>query len=170
MAEKYLNGIIAKFKTGKTTEHSFRGDLQDFVEKIAKDVQNNIQAINEPKRQKCGAPDYIVQTNNIPLGYIEAKDVDKSLDIVEKSDQLERYKASLENLILTNYLEFRFFINGEKTDTITIAEIQNGKIKVYEKEYSRLINRIKVFCVYEGQTVKSPKQLANLMADRKSVV
>ncbi len=170
MAEKYLNGIIAKFKTGKTTEHSFRGDLQDFVEKIAKDVQNNIQAINEPKRQKCGAPDYIVQTNNIPLGYIEAKDVDKSLDIVEKSDQLERYKASLENLILTNYLEFRFFINGEKTDTITIAEIQNGKIKVYEKEYSRLINRIKVFCVYEGQTVKSPKQLANLMAQKAVLI
>ncbi len=166
MAKEYLNNVILKFKTGKTTEHSFRGDLQDFVEKTVK----NIQAINEPKRQKCGAPDYIVQQNNIPAGYIEAKDIDKNLDIVEKSDQLERYKASLENLILTNYLEFRFFINGEKTDTITIAEIQNGKIKTFEKEYPKLINRLKVFCAYEGQTVKSPKQLANLMAQKAVMI
>lgn len=54
MAEKYLDGIIRKFKTGKTTEHSFRGDLQDFIERTVAGVQ----AINEPTRQKCGAPDY----------------------------------------------------------------------------------------------------------------
>ena len=108
MAEKYLEGIIKKFKTGKTTEHSFRADLQEFIERTV----IGIQVINEPRRQKCGAPDYIIQKKNIPIGYIEAKDIDKSLDIVEKTEQLARYKASLDNLILTNYLEFRFFVNG----------------------------------------------------------
>lgn len=48
MAEKYLDGIIRKFKTGKTTEHSFRGDLQDFIERTVAGVQ----AINDAYKTK----------------------------------------------------------------------------------------------------------------------
>ncbi len=166
MTEKYLDGIIRKFKTEKTTEHSFRGDLQNFIERIVKGVQ----VINEPARQKCGAPDYIVQKKNIPIGYIEAKDIDKNLDVVEKSEQLDRYKASLDNLILTNYLEFRFFVNGEHVDTVKVGDIINGKIKVYENEYQKLIDHIRNFCDYQGQTIKSPKQLANLMAQKAVMI
>ena len=166
MTEKYLDGIIKKFKTGKTTEHSFRGDLQSFIERTVMGVQ----AINEPTRQKCGAPDYIIQKKNIPIGYIEAKDIDKSLDVVEKSEQLDRYRASLDNLILTNYLEFRFFVNGQKVDTVKVADIINGKIKVYESEYQKLIDHIRNFCDYQGQTIKSPKQLANLMAQKAVMI
>lgn len=166
MPEKYLDGIIRKFKTGKTTEHSFRGDLQDFVERTV----TGVQAINEPTRQQCGAPDYIIQKKNIPIGYIEAKDIDKNLDVVEKSEQLDRYRASLDNLILTNYLEFRFFVNGEYVDTVKVADIINGKIKVYENEYQKLIDHIRNFCDYQGQTIKSPKQLANLMAQKAVMI
>lgn len=166
MTEKYINSVIQKYKTGKTTEHSFRGDLQEFVERTVQ----GIQAINEPRRQKCGAPDYIIQKRNIPIGYIEAKDIDKNLDTIDKSEQLARYKASLDNLILTNYLEFWFYVNGEHVDTVKIAELQNGKIKTFDKEYQKLIDHIKNFCNYQGQTIKSPKQLANLMAQKAVMI
>lgn len=164
--ENYLDGVIQKYKTGQTTEHSFRGELQKFFE----DTVKGIQAINEPHRQKCGAPDYIVQKKSIPIGYIEAKDIDKNLDMFENSEQLERYRASLDNLILTNYIEFRFFINGEKVDTVKIAEIQNGKIKPDKNTFPVLLNHIRNFCDYHGQTVKSPKQLANLMAQKAVMI
>ncbi len=164
--ENYLDGVIQKYKTGQTTEHSFRGELQKFFE----DTVKGIQAINEPRRQKCGAPDYIVQKKSIPIGYIEAKDIDKNLDMFENSEQLERYRASLDNLILTNYIEFRFFINGEKVDTVKIAEIQNGKIKPDKNTFPVLLNHIRNFCDYHGQTVKSPKQLANLMAQKAVMI
>lgn len=166
MVEKYLGAVIQKYKTGKTTEHSFRGDLQDFVERTV----IGVQAINEPRRQKCGAPDYIIQKKNIPIGYIEAKDIDKNLDSVDKSEQLSRYKTSLDNLILTNYLEFWFYINGECVSTVKIAELQNNKIKTFENEYQRLIDHIRNFCDYRGQTIKSPKQLANLMAQKAILI
>lgn len=166
MTEKYINSIIQKYKTGKTTEHSFRGDLQEYIERAV----HGVQAINEPRRQQCGAPDYIIQKKNIPIGYIEAKDIDKHLDTVDKSEQLARYKASLDNLILTNYLEFWFYVNGEHVDTIKIAELQNGKIKTFAKEYQRLLNAIRNFCDYQGQTIKSPKQLANLMAQKAVMI
>lgn len=164
--ENYLDGVIQKYKTRQTTEHSFRGELQKFFE----DTVKGIQAINEPRRQKCGAPDYIVQKKSIPIGYIEAKDIDKNLDMFENSEQLERYRASLDNLILTNYIEFRFFINGEKVDTVKIAEIQNGKIKPDKNTFPILLNHIRDFCDYHGQTVKSPKQLANLMAQKAVMI
>ena len=164
--ENYLDGVIQKYKTGQTTEHSFRGELQKFFE----DTVKGIQAINEPRRQKCGAPDYIVQKKSIQIGYIEAKDIDKNLDMFENSEQLERYRASLDNLILTNYIEFRFFINGEKVDTVKIAEIQNGKIKPDKNTFPVLLNHIRNFCDYHGQTVKSPKQLANLIAQKAVMI
>ncbi|MDY6364834.1 MAG: type ISP restriction/modification enzyme [Cyanobacteriota bacterium] len=164
--ENYLDGVIQKYKTRQTTEHSFRGELQKFFE----DTVKGIQAINEPRRQKCGAPDYIVQKKSIPIGYIEAKDIDKNLDMFENSEQLERYRASLDNLILTNYIEFRFFINGEKVDTVKIAEIQNGKIKPDKNTFPVLLNHIRNFCDYHGQTVKSPKQLANLIAQKAVMI
>lgn len=164
--ENYLDGVIQKYKTGQTTEHSFRDELQKFFE----DTVKGIQAINEPRRQKCGAPDYIVQKKSIQIGYIEAKDIDKNLDMFENSEQLERYRASLDNLILTNYIEFRFFINGEKVDTVKIAEIQNGKIKPDKNTFPVLLNHIRNFCDYHGQTVKSPKQLANLIAQKAVMI
>ena len=166
MAEKYIKDIIQKYKTGQTTEHSFRGNLQEFIERTVQGVQ----AVNEPRRQKCGAPDYIIQNRSIPIGYIEAKDIDKNLDAAEKTEQLARYKSSLGRLILTNYLEFRFFIDGSLIDTVKIADLQNGRIKVYENEFVKLIDHIRNFCNYQGQTIKSSKQLASLMAQKAVMI
>ena len=52
----YLVTISERYKRGTATEHSYRGDLQQLIEAIAKDVT----ATNEPKRIACGAPDYII--------------------------------------------------------------------------------------------------------------
>ena len=166
MTEKYIKDVIQKYKTGQTTEHSFRGNLQEFIERTVQGVQ----AVNEPRRQKCGAPDYIIQKRSIPIGYIEAKDIDKNLDAAEKTEQLVRYKSSLGRLILTNYLEFRFFIDGSLIDTVKIADLQNAKIKVYESEFNKLIDHIRNFCNYQGQTIKSSKQLASLMAQKAVMI
>lgn len=65
-------------------------------------------ATNEPGRIKCGASDFVVTKGVTTIGYIEAKDIGKSLDEAGKSEQLIRYGESLSNLILTNYLEFRW--------------------------------------------------------------
>jgi len=57
-----------------------------------------------------GAPDYILTKKDIPVGFIEAKDIgDKDLDGAKKTgnkEQFDRYKASLHNLMFTDYLNF----------------------------------------------------------------
>jgi hypothetical protein len=49
----------------------------------------------------------------VTIGHLEAKDVGKDLDEVEKSEQMKRYLPALPNLILTDYLEFRWYVSGE---------------------------------------------------------
>lgn len=86
----YISTIKQRFSTGISTEHSYRGDLQGLIT----DIVNDIQVTNEPKRQKFGAPDYIMHSKKIPIGYIEAKDIGVDLDNVEKSEQLKCYLGS----------------------------------------------------------------------------
>ena len=54
--EQYIHNLNQRYKLGNATEHSFRGDLQQLLERLVSEVR----ATNEPKRQKCGAPDYIL--------------------------------------------------------------------------------------------------------------
>lgn len=166
MLKQYLNEIINKYKTGQAQEHSYRKTLEDLL----RTIDTKIQVINEPKKQKCGKPDYIILKKNIPVGYIEAKDISVNLDETERSEQLERYVDSLENLILTNYLEFRFFVHGEKVHSVAVGELKNNRIILYDNEFQNLIDYLSNFCAYKGQTIKSPQQLAQLMAQKATVI
>ena len=56
---------------------------------------DGIIATSLPSRIECGAPDFIVTKGSSTIGYIEAKDIGKSLDEAEKSEQLQRYLASV---------------------------------------------------------------------------
>ncbi|MFN9940581.1 MAG: adenine specific DNA methyltransferase, partial [bacterium] len=79
---------------------------------------------NEPVRIKCGAPDYIITRAGIPIGYFEAKDVDADLLSKGYKEQFDRYRASLPNLIITNYLDFHWYKDGELVTQISLASIE----------------------------------------------
>jgi predicted helicase len=164
--EQYIANISQRYKLGNATEHTFRGDLQQLIETLVP----TIRATNEPKRQKCGAPDYIITKKDIPVGFIEAKDIgDKDLDGLKKTgnkEQFDRYKGSLENLLFTDYLDFHLYISGQFITKISIAEISNGRIVSLPENFKAFENLIKDFCSHVGQTIKSPKQLAEMMAGK----
>src|SRR3989304_1151233 len=117
--ETYITKVENDLRGGKATEHTYRGTLEIFMEAL----ERGIEASNDPKHIECGAPDFIVEKRKVPLGYVETKDVGESLDRIEKSDQMKRYLKALHNLMLTDYLEFRWYVNGEKKRTIRVAEI-----------------------------------------------
>jgi hypothetical protein len=98
----YVNDIARKYAKGNATEHTYRESLVTLSKALLPDA---FSLTNEPKRQKCGAPDYILEKGVVPVGYIEAKDVGVSLEQTEASEQMGRYLPSLDNLILTDYLE-----------------------------------------------------------------
>lgn len=160
--QQYLEHINTRYSTGISREHSYRGDLQNLLESLAPDVL----VTNEPARIACGAPDYIITKKEIPVGYIEAKDIGVNLSSKTLNEQFERYRASLDNLIITDYLDFHLYIDGEFKTSVKIAEIQNGKIHPLAENFSQFENLIKDFCTYIGQTIKSAKKLAEMMAGK----
>src|SRR5690606_13617175 len=105
---------------------------------------------NEPQRIACGAPDYILTRNDIPVGYIEAKDVGVDLDGKGLKEQFDRYKGSLDNLVITDYLEFRFYRNGEYTTRVRIGEVHGGKVKHIPAEFDRFTALVTDFMGWQG--------------------
>ncbi|MBD3630498.1 type ISP restriction/modification enzyme [Cyclobacterium sp.] len=163
---EYLGNIDKRYRQGNATEHTFRGDLQQLLESLSP----SISATNEPKRQKCGAPDYILTKKDIPVGFIEAKDIgDKDLDGAKKTgnkEQFDRYKASLNNLIFTDYINFHLYREGEFTTKIAIGEITEKGINPLPENFAAFENLIKDFSSHVGQTIKSSKKLAEMMAGK----
>ena len=166
---EYIILIKRIYSTGKATEHSYRGILSQFIENSF----HNIKVINEPTRVKCGAPDYIVSKKEIPIGYIEAKNVDKNLNKIEtsKSDnQIQRYLKSLDNLILTNYLEFYFYRYGKRVQSAKIAKLENNKITPLPENFNLFENSLTEFIEFQGETIKSAEKLALMMAHKAQLM
>jgi hypothetical protein len=143
----YLKNIEKALATGDATEHSYRPALKEFIESLAEDIE----ATNEPKREQCGAPDFIVTKGKTPIGYIETKNVGKPLDIIERDEQLKRYRTRLGNLILTDYLEFRWYVQGEHRLTACLAY---DDITRYQRIVVNLAETIRLMAVID-ETINS---------------
>ncbi|MBD1216817.1 MAG: N-6 DNA methylase [Aphanizomenon flos-aquae Clear-A1] len=157
----YFQEVTQVYQGQNATEHSYRPALKKLMESL----DSGIQAINEPKRIACGAPDFLVKNGVLDVGYMEAKDISVSLKKVEKTAQMVRY-FSLGNLILTDYLEFRWYIQGELKLTASLGTIdKNKKIKI-DKEGIQAVDQIlRQFLLAKVPQITTPKYLAKCMAD-----
>ena len=144
------------------TEHTHRPTLQSLL----KNLLNDVDVTNEPKQIECGAPDFVLTRNKIPLGYIETKDIGKNLDDLAYKEQLGRYTKSLDNLIFTDYLEFRLFRDGKQVSCARIGEVSGNQIKQKPDNFDAFTNMLKAFAGYQGQTITSANDLAKRMAHK----
>ncbi|MCX5819313.1 MAG: N-6 DNA methylase [Deltaproteobacteria bacterium] len=157
----YLQEVEKTFSSGNATEHTYRPFLKSVIESLA----DGIIATNEPRREACGAPDFIITRNSLPVGYIETKDIGKPLSVIENDEQLKRYRSRLGNLILTDYLEFRWYVGGEHRLTARlVSERLKGGLKVSGEGEKQVESLIKAFLQERVALVKSPKDLAVRMA------
>lgn len=157
----YLKEIERQLATGRATEHTHRAALQNLVESLDK----GITATNEPTRIACGAPDFIVTKGAAIVGYIEAKDIGANLDEVERSDQLKRYLDGLPNLILTDYLEFRLYQQGELVMSARLALAgPQGRLRRDESHKDGLTSLLDAFLGASFPIIATPHDLAQRMA------
>ncbi|MFX9684494.1 adenine specific DNA methyltransferase, partial [Acinetobacter baumannii] len=82
----------------------------------------------------------------------------------------DRYKASLNNIVFTNYLDFYFYQESELVAKISIAEISGNQIKALPENFPMFESLIKNFSIYLGQTIKSPQKLAKMMANKAKLL
>jgi len=165
--DEYLREIERNLKRGIATEHTYRPALEHLLESLAP----GIDAVNEAQQIECGAPDFIVLKKNVPLGHVEAKDIGKDLGAIEKDEQLTRYREALPNLILTDYLEFRWYVGGEHRLTARLAApAPGGRLKRDGHDEALVRDLLHGFLTVVVPTVKSPKELATRMAAKAKLI
>jgi predicted helicase len=137
--------------------------LQGIFEKI------NVKRIDhDPKAKHGNKPDFIVMKNDIPILYIEAKTIGESLDKIEKSKQMERY-FGYANLVLTDYVEFRFYRNGIKyQEPIKIAQydFDSRTITPLPDKFDFAGNTLLQFTQSHKEPIKSGEHLAKIMGGK----
>ena len=116
----YLKDLTAVAQQGDAREESFYSALEKMLEKVAHTTgRTHVHVTTLPSPTEGGNPDFRLWngTDRI-IGYIEAKKPTEGLDRIENSPQLKRYRETFPNLILTNFLEFRLYRNGERVEKV----------------------------------------------------
>ena len=169
---EYLNEIQKNLAHGDATEHTHRPALKKLLESLGQ----GITATNEPARILCGAPDFNLTRGNVPLGHVETKAVGENLTDMERGrpphgDQFVRYRDGLLNWVLTDYLEFRWYVEGEHRWTARLGELDvDGKAKAIpggEKEVAGLLD---AFLAQKSKTIGTAEDLAKRMAGMTRII
>ena len=172
---EYIRSLNASLARGDSTEHTHRPALKALLESVG----DGVAATNEPRRIECGAPDFAVNQaggNRLAVGYVEAKDVGTDLAAIERDSeranpatvngrQLKRYKRSLPNLALTDYVEFRRYADGALVSTARLAERDGGgKLALSESGARTTADLLSSFFNRSPSPVASADELAKRMA------
>ncbi|MGA2670840.1 MAG: type ISP restriction/modification enzyme [Dehalococcoidia bacterium] len=163
----YLGAVQKTLSGGYASEGSHYPTLKTLLESLG----DGIIATSLPSRIECGAPDFIVTRGSATIGYVEAKDIGMSLDEAEKTKQLTRYLPSLSNLILTDYLEFRWYVNGERRLATRLGTLTaESKIKRDSAGIQAIAELLSDFLAHKAEAVDTPRELAMRMARQAHLI
>ena len=158
---RYLQDVQQTQSTSEATpELSLFPHLQIFLEGIAVEHfdRDTIAFTQEPGRlDQIGRPDFIAMDGLLPIGYIEAEAHGRDLDALtgHAAEQNARFIENLDNFILTNFVEFQLWTDGQLRATANITDAPENLETLLE----RFLNAGNV-------QISSPEVLARYLARR----
>ncbi|KKU53235.1 MAG: Adenine specific DNA methyltransferase, partial [Parcubacteria group bacterium GW2011_GWA2_47_10b] len=168
-----LSSISVSCVEREASERSYYPVLENLLNEFPKEAKK-YSVLVESRKSSVGIPDFKVETSkNLLIGYIEAKDLGKDLDRLSKGEQeqIEKYLKEYPKLIVTNFIEFRLYENGEKVDSVLISQPITLKLKqpvlTNEPKFKGLLERFYSTIIPK---VYSSKQLAELLARKTHVL
>ena len=141
-----------------TAELSLQPHLRTFLEKTAEFLEHEITVMSEPRRLEIGRPDFVVKSGLLPVGYIEAEAYGRDLDALtgHAQTQNERFIENLDNFILTNFVEFRLYAEGQRRASAQITDESTASLE----------NLVDLFLNADLAQIRSPEVLAKHLARR----
>jgi predicted helicase len=167
ITNKYLQEVSSYFVDENSSEMSYRTPFQNFLKEIFP-TEQNYRIQHDSKAISGNKPDFIVLKHEIPILYIEVKKVGEDLDKIEKSSQATRY-FGYDNLIISDYLSFRFYRRGIRYDEPIVLGTPNTVLKTItpnQNNQERLIQTILDFTHSHKEPIKSGKHLAKIMGGK----
>ena len=145
-----------------TPELSLHPHLQAFLEDVTTDAEcfnePNITFTHEPRSiNKIGRPDFIASDGLLTIGYIEAEADDTDLNNLtgHAKEQNQRFIENLDNFILTNFVDFQLWRDGQLRKSAHI-----------EHETENLETLLELFLSAGHVQITSPETLAKYLARR----
>lgn len=166
--EIYLNSISKKFKHPETSEMGYRTDFEILLKDIFEKVVTRPRIDHDAKAKDGNKPDFAILKHDVPILYIETKDIGVDLNKIEKSEQMARY-FGYTNLVLTDYVEFRFYRNGQRYDEpIKIAEydLKNRTITTFPDSFEHAAKTLIDFTQSQKEPIKNGLHLAKIMGGK----
>lgn len=167
----YLKDIYKTYMKGDATEGSYYPYLKTLIENYTEISKGFVGITIQPKKTEAGHPDFVIRSKHDRItGYIEAKPPEtKNLDDVAETEQLKRYRESLSNVILTNFLEFQLYRNGKLiketrlASPFTLITLKHAPSPEHIESFNELLEEFFSFSIPQTRTAK---QLATELAKR----
>lgn len=158
--QEYFKEIRKRYLSGDYTEFTLRTPLENFI----KSISQNFNLIQEPKRtQGVGAPDFKAYRKNVKVGYVETKDLGKNLDKELDSEQVRKYRNSIDNLILTNYSRFILFRSNQipfDFSLFSLFDLANPRFIISQEKIRQFQNLLEIFFSFDLPTITSAEELS----------
>jgi len=174
--QNYINEIYNLIKQSDTREESFYHVLKSLLENYGQSFKGKTVVTVLPKKSEAGNPDFRVwDGENLITGYIEAKHPSESnLEHIENSEQLKRYREAYPNLILTNFLKFRLYRNGNFFGEVNIEE-DIGLAEMFLKQkfvlnIEKLQKLLNLFFNFVQPKIKTPGLLAEILSKKAKIM
>lgn len=169
--KQYLKNISKAYRQGDAREETYYPYLKDFIDAYAEFNYKALGVTVLPKKSAAGIPDFLIRgQHNKIIGYIEAKDPNiRHLAGIADSEQLKRYRESLPNIILTNFIDFQLFRNGELIKEVALpnpSAIVKMNLVVPPSYLKNLITLLEEFLSVPTLHTKRAVPLATELAKR----
>jgi hypothetical protein len=167
----YLKAIQEKGADG--TEFTYRTPFENLLNAV-KPTDITFKVRHEPKRKKeFGAPDFLITSKGLPIGYIETKKLDEEVTDTRKTDQIAKYLKVTPNLIITNYRDFLLIKDGvdvEKVSLFGYADASKKRAKISEDDVEKLERIFSAFFESKPIEIAKVSVLAEELARRAKLL
>jgi hypothetical protein len=174
----YLEGLRDTAAMPGATEHTYREPLVRFLQAAAEDLGlGQVQVHGELRLADVGQPDLqVVNADGAAIGYGETKVPGTATDFerVLESEQVARYRASIDNLLVTDFLRFTIFRPEVGRLQATLIEppsrLSAGTFAVSQPTLTVLSDVLATFFSARAPEATSAEQLADGLARRATLL
>jgi type I restriction-modification system DNA methylase subunit len=168
--KEYFKEIRKRFITQDYTEGTLRTPFENFIGSL----NNRYRLHQEPKRkQKLGAPDFVAYNMFRKIGYIETKDLNVNLDVELESEQIKKYKESINNIVLTNYSRFILIRNNQPildVKLFSLPDLNDARFAISKEKAEELLELLETFFDYKLPTIKSARELSRELSKKAKLL